>query len=88
MEPSQVALVLRRIAAGIDASKNPKKDLVAKAIQEIVSRLAGDEEVAGDKSLEEMIGKSMDTLMFAVKKNDLDSFKRSFDQLAQRIEKL
>lgn len=88
MKPSQVAIALRRIAAGIDKSTNPKRELVASAIKEIMSRLAGEEEVAGDKSLEETFGKSVESLSYALKKNDSAGFKRSIEQLADRAEKL
>ena len=39
MKPSQVAVVLRRIASKIQASKNPDKNLVAKDLKKIISAL-------------------------------------------------
>jgi uncharacterized protein YjgD (DUF1641 family) len=40
MKPFQIAQSLRHIASGIDNSKNPKKDLVAKAIKQVISSIS------------------------------------------------
>ncbi len=39
MKPSQVASILRKIANGIENSKNPDKELVLKAIKRVSSKL-------------------------------------------------
>jgi len=40
MKPSQVAIALRRIASAIQASKNPDKNLVARDLKKIISKIA------------------------------------------------
>ena len=61
MKPSQVAIALRRIASGIQASMNPDKRLVARDLKKIIAEIAGmdmDElPFKGDSEFEEvMIG--------------------------------
>lgn len=42
MKPAELATEIRRIASGIENSKNPSRELVAKDIKKLISHLAAD----------------------------------------------
>jgi hypothetical protein len=51
MKPSQVAIALRRIAAGIQASKKPDRRLVVRDLKKIIAKVAGMNNMDGIKCL-------------------------------------
>jgi hypothetical protein len=49
MNPSDLSRELKRIAATIEASKSPSKDLVIRDLKNLVSKIAGKEETLDQK---------------------------------------
>ena len=57
MKPSELSQELKRIASAIENSKNPSRELVAKDLKAVISKIAIEEAPQKEETKEEMIEK-------------------------------
>jgi len=74
MNPSRLSSSLRRIAAAIDNSKNPSRELVARELKSLVTHLASDERINYYKGLQRMLQRMHNAIDMDKKKESLELF--------------